>query len=131
MNMKRQRGRNNGRNKPHMGGMGGPVRSQTFDSSGPDVRVRGNAYQVFEKYLALARDASAAGDRIAAENYYQHAEHYYRIINADNGGQPYAPQPPRDGFEPEPGEQQQQPQQQQQQPAAPNGSDPELPPLNS
>jgi hypothetical protein len=76
-NMKRQRGRNNGR-KPHM-----PVRSQTFDSNGPDVRIRGNAYQVLEKYLALARDASAAGDRIAAENFYQHAEHYFRLINAN------------------------------------------------
>jgi hypothetical protein len=74
--MKRQRGRNNGR-KPHM-----PQRSQTFDSSGPDVRIRGNAYQVLEKYLAMARDASAAGDRIAAENFYQHAEHYYRVISA-------------------------------------------------
>lgn len=60
-----------------------PVRSQTFDSSGPDVRIRGNAYQVLEKYLALARDATAAGDRIAAENFYQHAEHYYRVINAN------------------------------------------------
>ena len=79
--MKRQRGRNNnnmGRNKPHL-----PVRAQTFDSSGPDVRIRGNAYQVLEKYLALARDATAAGDRIAAENFYQHAEHYYRLINAE------------------------------------------------
>ncbi len=75
--MKRQRGRNNGR-KPHM-----PVRPQNFDSSGPDVRVRGNAYQVLEKYLALARDATAGGDRVAAENYYQHAEHYYRTINAN------------------------------------------------
>jgi len=47
------------------------------------VRVRGNAYQVMEKYLALARDASAAGDRIAMENYLQHAEHYYRVLNAN------------------------------------------------
>ena len=93
MNMKRQRGRNGGRNKPHMGG---PVRSQTFDSSGPDVRIRGNAYQVLEKYLAMARDATAAGDRIAAENFYQHAEHYFRMINAQQeghrpqmGGQPH------------------------------------------
>ncbi len=81
MNMKRQRGRGNGRNKPHM-----PVRAQTFDSSGPDVRIRGNAYQVLEKYLALARDATAAGDRIAAENFYQHAEHYFRMINANADG---------------------------------------------
>lgn len=79
--MKRQRGRNNG-GKPHM-----PMRAQTFDSAGPDVRIRGNAYQVFEKYLALARDATAAGDRVAAENFYQHAEHYYRMINANYEGQ--------------------------------------------
>ncbi len=80
--MKRQRGRNNGNGrKPHHL----PVRAQTFDSSGPDVRIRGNAYQVLEKYLALARDATAAGDRIAAENFYQHAEHYYRLINAGEG----------------------------------------------
>ncbi len=82
--MKRQRGRNNGRNKPHL-----PVRAQTFDSSGPDVRIRGNAYQVLEKYLALARDATAAGDRIAAENFYQHAEHYYRLINAEGQQRPH------------------------------------------
>lgn len=79
-NIKRQRGRNNnGRNKPHL-----PPRSQTYDSNGPDVRIRGNAYQVLEKYLALARDAQAAGDRVAAENFYQHAEHYYRLINSTN-----------------------------------------------
>ena len=47
--------------------------------------MRGNAYQVLEKYLALARDASSAGDRIAAENFLQHAEHYYRLINAYAG----------------------------------------------
>jgi hypothetical protein len=82
MNMKRQRGRNNGRNKPHM-----PQRPQNFESAGPEVRIRGNAYQVLEKYLALARDATAAGDRIAAENFYQHAEHYFRVINANNDGQ--------------------------------------------
>jgi hypothetical protein len=61
-----------------------PMRPQTFDSNGPDIRVRGNAHQVLEKYLQLARDAQAAGDRIAAENYYQHAEHYYRVINSMN-----------------------------------------------
>jgi hypothetical protein len=105
-NMKRQRGRNNGRkphshnpHNPHM-----PVRSQTFDSNGPDVRIRGNAYQVLEKYLALARDATAAGDRIAAENFYQHAEHYYRLINASGENQyrqqqqhMQNPQNPQDG----------------------------------
>lgn len=47
------------------------------------MRIRGNAYQVHEKYLALARDAAGAGDRVGAENYYQHAEHYFRIYSAD------------------------------------------------
>ncbi|WP_407696886.1 DUF4167 domain-containing protein [Skermanella mucosa] len=60
------------------------MRHQTFDSNGPDVRIRGNAFQVYEKYLALARDAQTAGDRIAAESYFQHAEHYFRIIGLIN-----------------------------------------------
>ncbi|WP_414639805.1 DUF4167 domain-containing protein [Arenibaculum sp.] len=60
------------------------MRHQTFDSNGPDVRIRGNAFQVHEKYLALARDAQSSGDRVAAENYLQHAEHYYRIIELIN-----------------------------------------------
>jgi hypothetical protein len=84
---------------PHSGGGHGrkphlPLRLQTFDSNGPEVRIRGNAYQVYEKYLQLARDAAAAGDRIAAENYLQHAEHYFRIINMaqaeGQAGQPNA-----------------------------------------
>ncbi|MDP9127093.1 MAG: DUF4167 domain-containing protein [Pseudomonadota bacterium] len=60
------------------------LRHQTFDSNCTDVRVRGNAWQVHEKYQALARDAQSSGDRVAAENYLQHAEHYYRIIEAIN-----------------------------------------------
>jgi len=56
--------------------------NRTFESNGPNVKIRGNAAQLFEKYQALARDASATGDRIAAENYLQHAEHYYRLIAA-------------------------------------------------
>ena len=47
------------------------------------MRICGNAFQVHEKYLGLARDAASAGDRVAAENYYQHAEHYFRIFSAD------------------------------------------------
>src|SRR2546429_457660 len=78
---KRSRGRNNGanqhHNRPRM-----PHRVQTFDSNGPNIKIRGNAYQVFERYVALAREAAASGDRIAAENLYQHAEHYFRIMNA-------------------------------------------------
>lgn len=62
-----------------------PQRTQVYDSNGPDVRIRGTAYQVAEKYLALAKDATSAGDRIIAESYYQHAEHYIRIIGEFNG----------------------------------------------
>ncbi len=80
-NAKRSRGRGNGR-KQNV-----PLRLQTLDSSGPNGKLRGNAYQLHEKYLALARDAHSSGDRIAAENYYQHAEHYFRIINS-NGSMP-------------------------------------------
>lgn len=57
-------------------------RNHVFDSHGPDVRVRGTAQQLFEKYLQLGRDATGAGDRVAAEAYFQHAEHYFRIMNA-------------------------------------------------
>jgi len=64
-------------------------RQQHFDSGSPTGKVRGNSYQLFEKYMALARDAQSAGDRIATENYLQHAEHYHRLMNlAGEGGQP-------------------------------------------
>lgn len=79
---KRSRGRGNGGRKPHSS-----PRNHTYDSNGPDVRIRGTAYQVHEKYMALARDASAAGDRIRAENLLQHAEHYLRIIQAEEAAQ--------------------------------------------
>lgn len=62
-----------------------PNRNQIFDSSGPDVRVRGNAHQVFDKYQALAREAAAVGDRIQAEAYFQYADHYYRVIQSQGG----------------------------------------------
>ena len=74
-----------------------PQSNQTFDSNGPDVRVRGTAQQIFERYVALAREAATTGDRIAAENLYQHAEHYFRISNArregnsQQGSRPTAP----------------------------------------
>ena len=54
--------------------------NRTFDSSGPEVKIRGSASHVYEKYLQLARDANTSGDRVAAENYLQHAEHYYRVM---------------------------------------------------
>ncbi|MDD4616302.1 MAG: DUF4167 domain-containing protein [Alphaproteobacteria bacterium] len=80
----RHHGGNNGGNN---GGIGKPrsvasLRHQSFDSNCGDLRVRGNAWQVHEKYQALARDATSSGDRILAENYSQHAEHYFRIIEA-------------------------------------------------
>ncbi len=68
----------------HHGG-GVPLnRNHVFDSNGPDVRVRGTSQQLFEKYLQLGRDATSSGDRVMAESYFQHAEHYFRILNAMN-----------------------------------------------
>ena len=118
-NNKRSRGRGRG-GKHHGGGGGGGPRHQggggsqapdqvfnihrTIDSNGPDIKIRGNAHHIYEKYLQLARDANSAGDRVMAENYLQHAEHYYRLIMAfqahqqaqqgqhqqhQGGGQPY------------------------------------------
>ena len=81
---------NNNNNRPRM-----PNRMQTFDSNGPSVKIRGNAYQVFERYVALAREAQSSGDRVAAENFYQHAEHYFRIMNANGDGQNNQFQQPR------------------------------------
>lgn len=77
----RGRGHNNQGNANRRGAYN---RNQIFDSNGPDVRIRGTAHQVCEKYLALAKDAIATGDTIQAENYLQHAEHYQRIINSWN-----------------------------------------------
>ncbi|MDC1213194.1 DUF4167 domain-containing protein [Rhodospirillales bacterium] len=76
-NNRRNRSRGTGRKYPNQKG-------GSFDSNGPESKVRGNAAQVLEKYQALARDANSAGDRILAEGYLQHAEHYYRILNTDN-----------------------------------------------
>jgi hypothetical protein len=69
---KRMRGRN--RNK------GQNPLTRVYESNGPDVKIRGTANHVAEKYLQLARDAQSSGDPVAAENYYQHAEHYFRLI---------------------------------------------------
>jgi hypothetical protein len=73
-------------NRPFKQQPRGPQNNETFDSNGPDIRVRGSAHQIFERYVALAREATASGDRIAAENFCQHAEHYFRIDNARRGG---------------------------------------------
>lgn len=78
--MKRQRNRGRG------GGGGGKPQhnaNRAFDSNGPDgVKVRGAAQHIYEKYQQLARDAGSAGDRVLAENYLQHAEHYFRVLRA-------------------------------------------------
>jgi hypothetical protein len=79
-----RRQRNRGSNSNNGGGQrnSNGNRMQVFDSNGPDVRIRGTAHQVAEKYMTLAKDAASAGDRIVAESYLQHAEHYQRIINS-------------------------------------------------
>ena len=81
-----------------------PTRNQVFDSNGPDVRVRGNAHQVYDKYSALAREATAAGNHIQAEAYYQFAEHYLRLHLAATvmgGGNRRGGGNPKDQFPPE------------------------------
>ncbi|WP_018700896.1 DUF4167 domain-containing protein [Amorphus coralli] len=59
--------------------------TKTFESNGPDVKIRGTALHIAEKYLQLSRDAQASGDRVMGENYLQHAEHYFRIVAAAQG----------------------------------------------
>lgn len=77
---RRPSGSHNGHSSGNSGGQFNPNR--TFDSNGPDIKIRGSASHVYEKYLQLARDANTQGDRVMAENYLQHAEHYFRILSA-------------------------------------------------
>jgi hypothetical protein len=56
--------------------------TRVYESNGPEIKIRGTASHLAEKYVQLARDAQGSGDPVAAENYYQHAEHYFRIIAA-------------------------------------------------
>lgn len=117
---------NHGGHLNHGGGGGGGYNpNRTFDSNGPEVKIRGSAAHVHDKYLQLARDANSSGDRVMAENYLQHAEHYFRILAAQqaqmqqyqqqqqqqqqanggqqprmgngNGGEPYSQQPMQQG----------------------------------
>lgn len=74
---RRMRGRGGGNNRK-----GPNPLTRSYESNGPDVKIRGTAQQVAEKYAALARDAQSSGDRVMAENYLQHAEHYNRVIAA-------------------------------------------------
>jgi Domain of unknown function (DUF4167) len=71
---KRMRGRNRGKGQNPL--------TRVYESNGPDIKIRGTASHVAEKYMGLARDAQASGDPVAAENYFQHAEHYFRMIAA-------------------------------------------------
>ena len=84
--MKRSRGRGRRPQNNNGGGGGGGGNNnnpnRTFNSSGPEIKIRGSAAHVYEKYLQMARDANSAGDRVMAENYLQHAEHYFRILSA-------------------------------------------------
>ncbi len=82
-NNKRMRGRN--RKGPN------PL-TRSYESNGPDVKVRGTAIHIAEKYMQLARDAQSSGDRVQAESYLQHAEHYYRIVSAAQAQNPQQPQ---------------------------------------
>ncbi len=99
---KRMRGRNNG------GGGGnrkGPnPLSRTYESNGPDVKIRGTAHHIGEKYLQLARDAQSSGDPVMAESFLQHAEHYFRLIAAAQAAQQAASGYQRPPGEPEPEE---------------------------
>ncbi len=76
---KRMRGRNNNNNNHRKSQ--NPL-TRVYESNGPDVKIRGTASHVAEKYIQLARDSQSSGDPVAAENYYQHAEHYFRLIAA-------------------------------------------------
>ncbi len=86
---KRMRGRpNNNSNNSGGGNRKGPnPLTRSYESNGPDVKIRGNAHHVAEKYLQLARDAQSSGDPVAAESYLQHAEHYFRLIASAQAAQ--------------------------------------------
>lgn len=90
LNPRRSRGRGNPRGRhPNTGN-----RNHQLDSNGPEGRIRGSAAQILERYLALARDAQSSGDTVAAENLFQHAEHYFRLLNANGAnGQNHRPRP--------------------------------------
>src|SRR3978361_405196 len=83
-NNKRMRNRNNNssHNSNNNNRRGQNPMTRVFESNGPDIKIRGTASPGAEKYVQLARDARSSGDPVASENYYQHAEHYFRLIAA-------------------------------------------------
>jgi Domain of unknown function (DUF4167) len=125
-NKQRMRNRNNNNNRRGQNPM-----TRVYESNGPDIKIRGTASHIAEKYLQLARDARSSGDPVAAENYYQHAEHYFRLIAAaqeqfrqnqqqprgdehvsddgDDDGENYSSFGQEPGFVPQPQQQQPQP----------------------
>jgi hypothetical protein len=100
---RRGRGRNNNNNSHnhnHNHRKGHNPLSRSFESNGPDVKVRGTPAHIAEKYLSLARDAQSSGDPVLAENYLQHAEHYNRIIMTYREQQVQQPGEPMNGGAP-------------------------------
>jgi hypothetical protein len=96
-NNKRMRNRNNNNNNNNNRRGQNPM-TRVYESNGPDIKIRGTASHVAEKYVQLARDARSSGDPVAAENYYQHAEHYFRLIAAaQEQFRQNQPQPRTDG----------------------------------
>jgi len=93
-NQRRSRSRGNSNHNTHSGGGRRNSRNHTYESNGPEVKVRGSAQQVLDKYLQLARDCQTGGDRVKAEAYLQFAEHYYRIVSIDQDGDGAKPDRP-------------------------------------
>jgi len=81
MRSSKSRSRNKSNRNRQPGGGGGNVVNRVFDSSGPEGKVRGTPQQIIDKYNQLARDAQLGNDRVAAENFQQHAEHYMRLLS--------------------------------------------------
>ncbi len=97
--MKRQRGRNRSGNTGSGGGKPQQNANRAFDSTGPEnIKVRGHAQHVFEKYQQLARDATSSGDRVLAENFLQHAEHYFRVLRTIQPNRPVSDFVARDTY---------------------------------
>ena len=103
----RGRGKNNNRNKNNNRDSHSPNR--VYESAGPEGKVRGTPQQIIDKYQALARDYQLSGDRVMAENFLQHAEHYTRILvaaqeaQAERQAQQQANQPQQNGGQPQQG----------------------------
>ena len=86
-NSKKMRSSSKSRNRNKNGNRrynsSGNIINRVFESAGPEGKVRGTPQQIIDKYMSMAHDAQLSGDRVAAENYMQHAEHYLRVSNAN------------------------------------------------